>query len=204
MTERNAPTLSPEARRLEQIRRRLAGDPLLNFVVGLASGQTFSMSLNITLILDGVLVRGQMTGPQELASALDAQVASTLQDAAINFTSQPEPEDEREIRDALRKTLERASQRALERSERRIERGQTAMEEAWGSPEGWDDRLPNPDELPDDVAVDAIEALAPPSTVTLKNAEILWPVTGRWTPVGYMRVALSHVSGWCFTVPEGR
>lgn len=194
--------LTPEARRLDDIRFRLGGDALLHLVVGLASGQTFSMSLNITLLVDGALIRGQMTNPQELASALDAQISSALQTAPINFTGPPDADSERDVRDALRQSLESAFQRALERTERRVDRGRMAMEAAWGSPDTWDDRLPNPDELPDDVVEEALEALAPPATVTLRNAEILWPVTGRWTPVGYMRVALSHVSGWCFIAPE--
>jgi hypothetical protein len=202
MNDSKSPSLTPEARRLEAIKLRLSGDSLLNFLVGLASGRTFSVSLNITLILDGVLVRGEMTGPYELATVLDTQLQSTLKDAPINFDPPPEPNNEGDIRSALGQALERTFQNVLDRAEQRIERGRKAMEDAWGSPEGWGDHLPRPDELPDEAAEDALEALTPPRTVTLRNAEILWPVTGRWTPVGYMRIALSHVSGWCFTAPE--
>lgn len=203
MTGSKRSVLTPEARRLEEIKLRLAGDSLLNYLVMLASGRTFNMSLNITLILDGVLVRGQMIPPHELASALDAQVASAVADAPINFTNPPEPNNEAEIRRVLGESLERAFQKVLERREQRVERAHAAMEEAWGPPNSWDENwLPNPDELPDEVVEDALEAMALPSTVTLRDAEILWPASGRWTPVGYMRIALSHVSGWCLMGPK--
>ncbi len=199
MSSRTPKTLSSEARRLHALLTLNELDGFLQMLVGLGSGPNFSIDLPVNLAVNGLLIRGRLSPPEDFAQVLDGYMNRVVRSADFQYrnVSEEQTQDDEAIRRAVAVSLSDAFVKRVERRRTLEERGRQVTEQAWGEPSLRSDNfVPRVDDLPDEGFEDALAALSPDLVITLRGGEILVPGSSQWTPVGYVRVLARHVSAW--------
>jgi len=192
MTKDSGPVLSLEARRLTELTYQGVGDRFLQSVIGLATGETLSFDMPITLLVSGVLVRGRLAPPEAFAGFLDAKLRRLAETATFNVQGAMTQED---MRKEVAKGFEGAFAEIVETMRLQRRRGRERLEEVWGPPTEWDrENPPENDDLPDDLAKVALVASAPTTAFSLSSAEAY--VGGSWVPIGMARILVGQIGAW--------
>lgn len=181
-------------------------DVLLDFLLDLAYGNV-GVSVPVTLIVDGVLIRGRPVRDIIFASALDDIVRKALSTA--NVVPDPgAPEEAQqvtadaasEVRAAVLAALTEAGFGVLAQKEhdRRQEAVKLVFETAGDEADA--QQSPNWDALPADLAREFVEVQMGPIAFSLQDVEVHLASGIQHLP--FARVRVASVSAWWVTPPE--
>jgi hypothetical protein len=162
-------------------------DPLLEALVTVCSEQSsFSVSIGLGLTVSGVVHRGWLDTPGPFAERIDETLLLPFEKV-----STVEGSPNQELLDALTEVFRGKQLSAnVDESRQRSHETLTRLQERF--PDGI--KPGDVEKLPDDLVNDAIAYLDRQSFVQLKDAEIFRG--GTWTPVGLVRISVSHVGSW--------
>jgi hypothetical protein len=190
--------VSGESRRLDAIQQRLERDSVLQLLLAIAASGTLSFDLPISLLVDGVILKGRIARPEAIAAQLDQRVEHVVRTAVLNVTGTDVALSEDRlatIREAMMNALSGAFTANLAAYRKREDEAQKKLDAELGTAEAWDPvHPPLLDDLPDSIVHEFLFATAPFTSLTLDQAEIY--SDRAWQPLGLVRVAIAHIGAW--------
>jgi hypothetical protein len=185
---------------LSSIEKQLAGlaaslprtDAVLQMLLRVTDLHQVSVGLNITVLVDGYLIRGNLMGSPRYAAQLEAGL-----EAGILETVQRYGEDDPRgmAAEAWRAAMAGKFSEQARESDEAEESHFKAMEKI-ADDEGVSIDAIGFENLPDDVALTEIFRTASRSVLTLENAVLLVPPMFREDPIGVVRVHTSQIAAW--------
>lgn len=185
MADEEAP-LSPTERDQLDVALRSAPDPFLGDLVDLAQHGT---ELAVGLLVNGMIVIGRLDRQDAIANAM-----STMRSRLIERS--PKPDDQTDEQWAAVK--QGFSAAPLQYVGEIYQREATLNEQLAAYV---DDGIVDMETIPADLARSARE-IATKTHITLSDARIAAPGQDGMTALPVMRVAVAHVTGWWFAMPE--
>jgi hypothetical protein len=164
-------------RRMEREFALRSGDGLLGMLAGLGRS---GLPIGVGMIVDGIVLRGGVTGSSVFAEALDSALSRIVDVIGTSWDSE------------VRNTIEGAFGRKIEQRDRNEGIAREVAEryfEHSDSEEG-----PNIDDIDVTDVVKVYSAVNTPSVIELTEAKLL--IAGVWVEVKALRVELDHIGAW--------
>ena len=167
-------------------------DPALQTLLRVTDLPIASVGVQITVMVGGFLIRGNVMGTRSFAEQLDAHLESGTTKALERYGA----DDPRGmVAQEWQRALSGNFAKQLDDIEAADQRHQEAMEQLASDRDVSLDDLKF-DDLPDELALSEIHRFAYRSVLTLEHAELLAPPNWDQGAIGTLRVQMSQIGAW--------